>query len=235
MRQKYQYRFIFRILILAVTAGLYFWKPDHFRILKPGHFLERLSWLHLIWIVWMGDMVMKLIPDRNALALGAAKQSKACYEPADTPFSAEKLTVYTKKNNRRALLIFIVWCCLGAAIGVLRRTGILGNSELFLLSVLFYVLDLYFVLYKCPFQTLFLHNRCCTTCRIFNWDHFMMVTPIIWIRGFYSLSLMAAAVFILLIWEYRVHRYPERFFEGSNKALKCENCTDYLCGKKHGT
>ncbi|MCD7866205.1 MAG: hypothetical protein LUG54_09445 [Clostridiales bacterium] len=62
----------------------------------------------------------------------------------------------------------------------------------------------------------------------------MMVTPIIWIRGFYSLSLMAAAVFILLIWEYRVHRYPERFFEGSNKALKCENCTDYLCGKKPG-
>jgi len=37
------------------------------------------------------------------------------------------------------------------------------------------------------------------------------------------------AVVILLIWELCVLLYPERFWEKSNAALKCSECTDKLC------
>ena len=57
----------------------------------------------------------------------------------------------------------------------------------------------------------------------------MMFTPMIFVNGFFSLSLLAVAVVILLIWELCVLLYPERFWEKSNVALKCSECTDKLC------
>ena len=77
-------------------------------------------------------------------------------------------------------------------------------------------------------------TRCCTECRIFNWDHLMMFSPLLFVDGFYARSLvvMAAAVFIL--WEYCIMAYPERFWEMSNEALKCSSCTDKLCSQYCG-
>ena len=59
----------------------------------------------------------------------------------------------------------------------------------------------------------------------------MMFSPLLFVDGFYAKSLvvMAAAVFIL--WEYCIMAYPERFWEGSNEALKCSSCMDKLCSQ----
>ena len=75
-------------------------------------------------------------------------------------------------------------------------------------------------------------NRCCTTCRIFNWDHLMMFAPFAFVGGFYGLSLLAMAVLVFVLWEMQVARHPEYFAERSNTALRCANCTDRLCGKR---
>ena len=72
-------------------------------------------------------------------------------------------------------------------------------------------------------------NKCCTTCRIFNWDHLMMFTPMLFIKGFYSYSLILLAFGVFAVWEICVFLYPERFWENSNMALKCSECTDKLC------
>ena len=71
--------------------------------------------------------------------------------------------------------------------------------HLFLFTVFFYVCDLICVLIWCPFRLL-MRNRCCTTCRIFNWDHLMMFAPMLFVRSFYaqSLLLMSLVVFIIL-------------------------------------
>lgn len=233
MRRKYYGRFWCRILILCGCIWLYFVHPESFRVLEPGRFFCEFSPLHILWVLWMGDMVLKLFPVKGALALGAVKHLKAYYVPAAKPADQTKALRYFQENNKRALIVFAVWCCLGIVLAVLRKLGILEKEELFLITVFFYVCDLICVLIWCPFRVWFLKNRCCTTCRIFNWDHFMMVTPLICVKGFYSQSLICLAVFVLLLWEYRVHRYKERFYEGSNDALKCKNCTDFLCGRKH--
>lgn len=78
--------------------------------------------------------------------------------------------------------MFILWCLLIAAIGLLHRFGVIDRTALFMISVLFYVCDLICVLIWCPFR-LIMKNRCCTTCRIFNWDHLMMFSPLIFMAA----------------------------------------------------
>ncbi len=111
---------------------------------------------------------------------------------------------------------------------LLRCWNVLTDPALFMITVFFYVCDLICVLIWCPFR-LIMKNRCCTTCRIFNWDHLMMFTPMLFVRGFYSLSLILMSIAVWLVWELCVMMYPERFWEVSNTALSCANCTDKLC------
>ena len=57
----------------------------------------------------------------------------------------------------------------------------------------------------------------------------MMFSPMIFMGGFYGLSLFAMSVLSWIAWELCVLMYPERFWERSNAALKCSECTDKLC------
>ena len=115
-----------------------------------------------------------------------------------------------------------------AVIAALYYTDLIGEEILFLISVCFYVCDLICVLIWCPFR-LIMKNKCCTTCRIFNWDHLMMMSPMLFIGGFYSVSLLLVAIAAFLLWETCILMYPERFWEQTNAALKCSECTDKLC------
>lgn len=231
MRKKYFGRFWMRIFVLFGVVYLYFSSPESFDVLEKEMFFKKLSILHILWGIWILDMIAKLFPIPGTLALGSLKQIKRYYQPTNKSVDKKKTEEYHRINNQRALLVFGVWSILGAVIGIVWKMGILGYSELFLVSVVFYVCDLICVLMWCPFRVWFLKNRCCTTCRIFNWDHFMMFTPMFFVNSFYANSLTYSAVILLLIWEYRVYRYPERFFEQTNEALKCRNCTDHLCGR----
>ena len=57
----------------------------------------------------------------------------------------------------------------------------------------------------------------------------MMFSPLIFIGGFYAISLVVLAVTALVVWEVCILIYPERFWEMTNVALKCSECTDKLC------
>lgn len=57
----------------------------------------------------------------------------------------------------------------------------------------------------------------------------MMFTPMLAMRGFFSQSLILMAFVVWLVWELCVMMFPERFWEHSNEALSCANCTDKLC------
>ena len=75
-------------------------------------------------------------------------------------------------------------------------------------------------------------NRCCTVCRIYNWDFAMMFTPFIFIPNGYTWSLLAMSLLLLARWEITVHRYPERFSDRTNANLTCANCKEKLCHHK---
>ena len=187
-----------------------------------------LAFLHILWILWCIDMFMQIIPVKNELALGSQKLFANRFKPIRQKINKEKLKKHISSTTIAAYKVFVLWVLLITAIGVLYYFDIINKTGLFLISVLFYVCDLICVLIWCPFR-LIMKNKCCTTCRIFNWDHLMMFSPLIFAGGFYAWSLVILSFIAWLVWELCVMIYPERFWEMSNVSLKCSECTDKLC------
>lgn len=227
IRKRYIARLVARIVILIACVLGYAFDFIKFDILKGNAFFDRLSVLHALWVVWIMDMIFQLLPAKN-IALGSQKLFKVRFRAALNKINVSELKKYIVSTTRAAYKVFILWGALIAALGSLKHFGIIKDVHLFLMSVLFYVCDLICVLVWCPFR-LIMKNKCCTTCRIFNWDHLMMFTPMLFVVSFYSYSLILLALGVFAVWEICVFLYPERFWENSNMALKCSECTDKLC------
>ena len=228
IRKAYIMRLAARCVIFVLCVLLFIFHPAEFGILENGNFFSRFSVLHLLWAVWVGDMIAQLVPVKGKVPLGSQKLFRQRFRPIREKINYQALRQYVVSTTKAAYQVMLLWVALLTVIGLLYYNGILGGAMLFLISVTFYVCDLICVLIWCPFR-LILKNRCCTTCRIFNWDHLMMFTPMIFIRGFYSRSLLLMAFAVWLVWELCVMLYPERFWEHSNEALRCSECTDKLC------
>lgn len=226
-RKRYFTRLIGRIIIFIGCLIMCFY-PENFNILEGMNFFKSFHILHVLWIIWVFDMILQIIPIKNKVALGSQKLFANRFRPIREKMNIKALKSYIKTVTTSAYKVFIIWVALIAIIGILYYCNIINKIWLFMISVLFYVCDLICVLIWCPFR-LIMKNKCCTTCRIFNWDHIMMFSPLIFVGGFFSLSLVVLAVLAWLIWELCVLIYPERFSEMTNIALRCSECTDKLC------
>lgn len=227
IRKQYFARLLGRIIIFILCLFMCF-KPSFYDILDGMNFFDRFHILHLLWLIWIFDMILQIIPIKNKVALGSQKLFTNRFQPIREKVNYEALRNYVKKTSLSAYKVFIIWVLLIAIIGVLYYFKIINKTWLFMISVFFYVCDLICVLIWCPFR-LIMKNKCCTTCRIFNWDHFMMFSPLIFCGGFFSISIVVMAFLAWLVWELCVLLYPERFSEMTNVALRCSNCTDKLC------
>ena len=227
-RKKYILRLIFRCLVLLACGAAVVLRPEDFTVLEGMNFFRELSLLHLLWAIWVVDMIQQIVPIKNKLPLGSMKLFASRFRPIREKINYEALREYIVTTTKAAYKVFLLWCALLAVIGGLYFTGVLTRPWLFLISVAFYVCDLICVLIWCPFR-LMMKTRCCTTCRIFNWDHLMMFSPLFFMGGFYGLSLALLAFAAWLVWEVCIMMYPERFWDKSNLALKCSECTDKLC------
>ena len=228
IRTVYFFKLIARILILLATIVLYFVAPNQFDIIEGWNFFKGFSVFHILWVLWIYDMISQLFPVKD-IAIGSQKFFKEKFRPAlNKILDIEKLKEYIIKTNKAAWRVLLLWVSFIALISILKILNILQNKHLFLISVAFYVCDLICVLIWCPFR-LMLGNKCCTTCRIFNWDHLMMFTPMFLVGSFFSVSLLVFSIIDFIIWEITIYLHPERFWENSNMALKCSECTDKLC------
>ncbi|MBQ8808646.1 MAG: hypothetical protein IJZ81_05000 [Clostridia bacterium] len=162
------------------------------------------------------------------ISIGSQKQFSVLFRPIKEKINYKNLKKYIIDTTKAAYKVMIIWIVLNALIGLLYATKVLDTATVVLICIFFYVCDLICVLIWCPFR-LIMKNKCCTTCRIFNWDHLMMFSPIIMVNSFYSWTLVIFAFAIWLLWEMCVFTYPERFWENSNMALRCSECTDKLC------
>ena len=227
-RKRYVLRLVGRVLVLVICGVLLAAAPEQFAVLEGMNFFRDFSLLHLLWIIWVMDMFFQIIPIKNHIPLGSQKLFANRFRPIREKINYQALHDHVVTTTKAAYQVMLLWCALLLVIGVLYWLGVLTKPMIFLCSVIFYVCDLICVLIWCPFR-LILKNRCCTTCRIFNWDHLMMFSPLIFIGGFYALSLAAVAILAWLVWELCVMMYPERFWDKSNLALQCSECTDKLC------
>ena len=227
IRKLYFTRLFGRIAIFIICLVLCL-EPSNYNILKGMNFFKEFHILHLLWFVWICDMVVQIIPIKNKVALGSQKIFANRFRPIREKINYKALKEYVITTTASAYKVLIIWAILIALIGVLFSFNIINEIWLFMISVFFYVCDLICVLIWCPFR-LIMKNKCCTTCRIFNWDHLMMFSPLIFLDGFYTLSLLIMAIIAWVAWEICILLYPERFCEMTNAALKCSECTDKLC------
>ena len=227
-RKIYFARLVGRCIIFILCIWAWLVKPDIYFVLNGMNFFKTLSPLHLLWAIWVVDMFLQIVPIKNKVPVGSQKLFANHFRPIRDKTNHEALRSYIVATTKAAYKVFILWCLLIVGIGLLYYWGIIDKIALFMISVLFYVCDLICVLIWCPFR-LIMKNRCCTTCRIFNWDHLMMFSPLIFTNGFFTVSLMMMSVAAWLVWELCVMMYPERFWDHSNAALQCAECTDKLC------
>ena len=227
-RRVYFARLVGRIGILLLCVLQYFRDKSAFDVAFGTGFFQKPTLLHLLWVIWLLDMVHQLIPAGGYIALGSQKLFRERFRPIREKINFHGLKSHIRTVNRAARLVMLLWVLLIGAIAWAHGAGILDRAAIFLIAVVFYVCDLICVLIWCPFR-LILRNKCCTTCRIFNWDHLMMFSPFLLTPGVYTTSLLAMSVLVVLVWELCIYLHPERFWEFSNLALQCSECTDKLC------
>ena len=179
----------------------------------------------VVWISFIVEMLFRFFPSRLE-SMGCQKQFARNYAPKDG-----QCKPVNQSAGTTALVAFI-WLALNAVFGLLYFLGIFDRGVLILIAIAYSVCDIICILFFCPFQTWFMKNRCCTTCRIYNWDFAMMFTPLVFIPSFYTYSLLGCAIALLLRWEITYRLHPERFSTATNRCLDCSNCKEKLCSHK---
>lgn len=244
----YWVKFGFRILVLTAVTGLVIFYPEELNVLEGMHFFQHVSFLHIVWALWAWYMVEKLLPLQNT-SRGSKKYRRSEFQPAkeyeawlecrqnrkpesERMAGREDFGIAFQQERRKyargAGRVLGAWILAALVIFLLKRSHILGNRELLLLSALFYVGDLVCILIWCPFRDVLMKNRCCTQCRIYNWDTLMLILPVAFVPGFYSYSLLGGALLVVGCWEIAHVFHPERFYALTNASLQCRNCKGEL-------
>lgn len=222
------YKLIYRsmLLILAIIWYTYNKNNDiHINIHKIANITINMNWVvFFIDIIYTIEMLLRLFPSKIE-SPGCQKQFHQNYSPTGN-------TNIVLHDNHATIIVSIIWLIINGCIGGLYMLHIIDEGILWLVSLFYGVCDMICILFFCPFQTWFLKNKCCVSCRIYNWDFAMMFTPLFFIPGILTWSMLLLAVIILVKWEITVWRYPERFSENTNQYLACVNCTEKLCSHK---
>jgi len=180
--------------------------------------------LIVTWLVFVAEMVLRFFPS-SFESPGSQKQFERNY------IKSGKTNIVIPDNNA-SILVALVWLVFNGIFGALRMLGVLDDGIMILLCSAYSVCDMICILFFCPFQTWFLKNKCCSSCRIYNWDYAMMFTPLFFVKKEYTWSLLLLSVALLVRWEITIFRHPERFSEETNEYLHCRNCTEKLCVHK---
>ena len=225
-------KLVYRSLLLLLGVGLYIYTHlkgedvnfSNFGIFSQGIGFESVA-LTLIWLVYFVEMIFRFFPSRQE-SMGCQKQFKRNFEPTGR---TEPLNVAWW----RTLIVAAAWLTLNGIFGLLYYLNVIDAGVLLIISLAFGICDMICILFYCPFHSVFFRNRCCTDCRIYNWDFAMMFTPFVFIAGrLYTGILLALALAILLRWEITYKLFPERFSTNTNRCLDCAHCPEKLCRHK---
>lgn len=232
MFKRYLLKFAVRLFIFIATLIAYITQKEvlygfmthefTFGIAKYG-----ISPLHVLWLVFMVMMITHLFPNKKlSMALKKNKEENYIEVPG---YLEHELLKFVQDQNIKAWMVMLVWLCFNAVWGVLYLFDILDNADLLMITVFYFLCDYICILFFCPFQTYIMKNKCCVNCRIYDWGHFMMFTPMLFIKNFFSWSLFFTSLVVLIHWEIVYAKHPQRFWSGSNQTLRCATCKDKTC------
>ena len=180
--------------------------------------------LVVVWIVFMTEMLLRFFPSKLE-SPGSQKQFRRNY------IKTGRTDIHIQDNNS-TVLVLLVWIVFNMIFGTLKMSGVLDDGIMILLCSFYSVCDMICILYFCPFQTWFMKNKCCSVCRIYNWDYAMMFTPLFFVDSLFFKGLLFVSLALFLRWEITFFGHPEYFSENTNGFLECSNCTEKLCVHK---
>ena len=232
MMNRYLLNFIVRLSIFVTVFVLYLSRKELLIDILTHKFsfgIENygITFLHVVWAFFMVMMVRHLIPGKT-LSMALRKNEAENYVEVEG-YSELELVKFIQDQNVKAWKVMLLWLSFNAIWGALYLFGILDVADLLMLTVFYFLCDYICILFFCPFQKVIMKNKCCVNCRIYDWGHFMMFTPMLFIQNFFSWSLFFTSLVVLIRWEIVYAKNPQRFWSGSNKTLQCANCKDKTC------
>lgn len=236
--KMHYFKLIYRSLIFISTILLYIFNKlnliDKERFPVTSFGVQSIM-LIIIFVCFTIEMVTRFFPVRDE-SMGCQKVFAKNYIAFENKQAPEE-----KSLGKRTLFVGAVWVIFNVLISIPYYLHVIDRGVMLLVSLCFSICDLICILFYCPFQTLMLKNKCCVSCRIYNWDFFMMFSPFAFLlfdpelnnveRGF-TVILFALSVGLLARWEITHARHPEYFSERTNRRLMCASCTERLCAKK---
>ena len=218
------FRLVYRSVLFLLLLANYI----YYRIGTRGEIISILETRPVIiivtWAIFVVEMVMRFFPSRF--------ESPGCQKQFQRNYIKSGETSIAVQDNNATVLVALIWIIFNGIIGGLKMLDLIDDGILILLCSAFSVCDMICILFFCPFQTWLMKNKCCGTCRIYNWDYAMMFTPLFFVRRDYAWSLLALSVALLIRWEVTFYRHPEWFAENTNEYLQCRNCKEKLCAHK---
>ena len=238
------FRLFYRLMLLLVGTGLYI----YYRITNTPIFNNLIigfSILIIITVLFAFEMIERFFPVSTS-SMGSQKQFKRNYLP-----SGEKEPQL--QSWKATMIVIISWVALNLTFGILYFLNIFDAGIMMIIALFYGISDMICILFFCPFQTWMMHNRCCGTCRIYNWDFLMMTTPLIalffpyrfdvWTQTWQQVPwiiclnpfifiLVGLSVGLFIRWEVTYRLHPERFSDKTNMNIRCVNCKEKLCAHK---
>ena len=235
MFKRYLVKFGIRLFIFGAVFIAYLTQKEvlygfmthefSFGIIEYG-----ISPLHVLWLVFMVMMITHLFPGKK-LSMALKKNKEENYLEVDG-YSEYELLKFVQDQNVKAWKVMLLWLSFNAVWGFLYLFEVIDNADLLMLTVFYFLCDYICILFFCPFQTYIMKNKCCVICRIYDWGHFMMFTPMLFIKNFFSWSLFFTSLVVLIHWEIVYAKHPQRFWSGANQTLQCATCKDKTCQLK---
>ena len=232
------FKLVYRSLLFVLAIVFYVLKQ--LKIVQRD-LVENWAVFLVVGVVLFVEMVFRFFPSKLE-SMGCQKQFKRNFKSTGTDAKP------VNQSGKTTALVAAVWIGGNAVIGVLHILGSLkvipnfvDEGVLLLISLFYAVSDMICILFFCPFQTFFMKNKCCTSCRIYNWDYPMMFTPFVFLWNvtaenivffIFAKSLLFFSLLLLIRWEVTFRVHPEWFSEKTNASLACANCQEKLCAHK---
>jgi len=217
-------RLVYRSVLFVLLLISYI----RFRFYSEASIIESVEKMPTIivvtWAVFFVEMVFRFFPSKY--------ESPGCQKQFAKNYIKSGSTEIVIHDNNATMLVALIWVVFNGLFGALYMAGIFDDGIMILLCSVYSICDIICILFFCPFQTWFMKNKCCSSCRIYNWDYAMMFTPLFFVRKTYTWSLLVLSVALMVRWEITFYLHPERFSEKTNDYLQCKNCTEKLCVHK---
>ena len=214
--KKLMYKFALSFVLLLNTAVFVIFFDEYVYLLDD-------VLIPVLFVLFFIDSLMIIVPELNKETF-SGKHIKKFFKEYPR-YNINKVKSLKQREDLVAFLIFLIYFGGITLIGLLfLHNDWFELKYLYLVFLFINLSDYICILIWCPFQQLFLKNKCCNTCRISNWDRLMKFALLLFIPNFYTISIFIMGLIVFLSWEYSRVTSPQYFYSTSNETLRCSNC-----------